>query len=467
MKNPIENHEELFVLRKGDDSFYLYAPLRRFVAQANGAAIEAVMQHLKAPQSAIDSKAEPVIDQLRSQGLFSEPYPRPPVFPESYSFCPHEVTLFPTSRCNLRCRYCYADAGCKSVDMPWEVARAAIDLVAANAGLLGSPKFSVGFHGGGEPTLAWDLVVASVEYAREKADALGLDVEIFAATNALLTPKKRKFIAETFNTVNVSLDGPPDIQNLNRPTVNGKGSYEQVAASLHDFEERGLSFGIRSTITAATVGRMSEIVAWLTDEFATDYIHLEPVWQCGRCTTTGEQPPSHDAFAKEFARAKRTGDERGVNVFYSGARIDVLTSKFCAAPGDGFSVLPEGIATSCYEITESSDPRAAIFHYGKYVPDDDRFEFDEQKLAKLRGYSVENHSYCSDCFCRWHCAGDCLAKVFERSGTDEHQGSERCSLNRELTLISLDDLIQSTTEKRAGTSSPAGVGLPCNPKSSR
>lgn len=443
MTESTASREELFVLHRGDDRYFLYAPLRRFVAEVNGAAVEAVAQFLEQPGRDLSSKFSVVIEQLRSRGLFSEPFPDLPVFPESYEFRPHEVTLFPTSRCNLRCRYCYADAGHKAVEMPWEIAQAAIDLVATNAGLLGSPSFSVGFHGGGEPLLAWDLVVRCADHAKEKADQLGLDVELFAATNGLLSPDRRAFIAEHFTTVNISLDGPADIQDYNRPTTGGAGSYEQVAATLRDFDERGFSYGIRSTITKATVERMPEIVSWLADEFHPEYLHLEPVWQCGRCTSTGEQPPSDEVFLREFSRAKQCGLERGINVFYSGARLDTLTSKFCSAPGDGFSVLPEGIATSCYEVTESTDPRAAIFHYGKYDADKGQFCFDDKRIAALRGYSVEHLPHCQDCFCRWHCAGDCLAKVFESSGTDRHDGSTRCALNRELTVVALEELVSS------------------------
>jgi uncharacterized protein len=126
----------------------------------------------------------------------------------------------------------------------------------------------------------------------------------------------------------------------------------------------------------------------------------------------------------------------------------MLVSKFCAAPGDGFSVLPEGIASSCFDVTEQSDPRARIFHYGRYDQSADRFVFDHQRLAGLRALSVENLSFCRDCFCRWHCAGDCLAKVFERSGSASHEGSPRCGLNRALTLADLQDLVRAETPVR-------------------
>jgi len=384
-----------------------------------------------------------VIDALEQAGLLAGPAPEPPVFPSDCGFRPHEVTLFLTSRCNLRCRYCYADAGRKAVDMGWETARAAIDLVSRNAGLLGSSNFGVGFHGGGEPTIAWELMVDCVRYAEERAEATGLDAEIYTATNGVIDQEQREYIAAHFTSVNVSLDGPADIQDHNRPKAQGAGSYSQVSDTLKFFGETDIHFGVRATITAETVQRMPEIVEALHSEFKLEYLQMEPVWECTRCFASGERPPSHDEFIVNFVEAARLGRKLGVDVSYSGARLGILTSKFCAAPGDGFSVLPEGVVTSCFEITESDDPRADIFHYGRYEPDSESFVFDEGRIASLSKLSVENIGFCKDCFCKWHCAGDCLAKALYVSGSAKHEGSPRCELNRALTLASLDDLVEA------------------------
>jgi uncharacterized protein len=453
-----DTREDLFILPRGEDRYYLYAPLRRSLALVNGAAASLVARHLEDGTAEAAPGASPILDSLRKQGLIGGVSPSPPTAPADSGFCPHEVTLFPTSRCNLRCRYCYAEAGWKTVDMPWEVARAAIDLVSANAGLLGSRKFSVSFHGGGEPTLAWDRLVQCVEYAEHRAEALGLDAEFFAATNGLLTSAQRAFVAAHFTSLNVSLDGPPDIQDYHRPTADGRGSYADIRETLKDLDARGFHYGVRTTVTAVTVGRMPEIVEHLTTEFRPAYLHMEPVWVCGRCLKSGDQSPSDEAFVAGFLAAVAQARQSGLDVHYSGARVDVLTSKFCGAPGDGFSVLPEGIATSCYEVTDVSDPRAGIFHFGRFDPATETYVFDQDRVAALRGLSVEHLAFCADCFCKWHCAGDCLAKAFQKSGAAVHGGSLRCHLNRALTLARLDEIVETnqaeppSAETRGGTS---------------
>jgi len=444
---PSEPTQEIFVIKRDDGKYYVYAPIRRTLAVVNSSAVAAVSAYLTDGKTRLPQKQNAVIEKLKEQGVLSDVPCQWPVFPDNYDFRPHEVTLFPTSRCNLRCRYCYADAGKKNIDMPPDVAKAAIDLVARNAGLLGNPKFAVGFHGGGEPTLAWDLLTFAVDHAKKMSEKTGLDVELFAATNGLLSPKQMEFMAKHFTSVNVSLDGPKDIQDVNRPTAAGSGSYDAVSRTLAYFVDKGVNFGIRATITAATVLRMSEIVEHISGRFHPSYLHLEPAWHCGRCLTTGEIPPSDQSFIENFIKAAETGKQIGIDIHYSGARLDVLTSKFCAAPGDGFAVLPEGIATSCYEITEADDPRALIFHYGAYDRQNQTFVFDLDRIKALQKLSVENIAYCRDCFCRWHCAGDCLSKVFEKSGSNTHEGSIRCELNRALTLHDLDALVDASLEQ--------------------
>jgi uncharacterized protein len=435
------SQEELFVVPRSDGTRLLYAPLRRSVAVVNEAASAAVATFLEKGTEGLSAPQADCIGKLRAAGLLGEEAPAHPVFPANYGFCPHEVTLFLTSRCNLRCRYCYAEAGYKAVDMPWEVARAAIDLVATNAGLLGASDFALGFHGGGEPTVAWPLLTRCVDYAREQAERRGLEAQVFCATNGLLNAAQREYIVQHFTTVNVSLDGPADIQDFYRPRKDGGGSFDAVSETLRYFDEHGFHYGVRATITSATVTRMVEIVSRLRAEFKIEELQMEPVWQCGRCLTTGERPPDDRDFIEHFNRAVRRGRELGVQVSYSGARLGVLTSKFCAASGDGFNVLPEGNVTSCYEVTEATDPKAALFHYGRFDPPTGAFVLDRDKIAALQQLSVEHLPFCQDCFCRWHCAGDCLSKAFDRSGTRAHQGTSRCNLNRSLMQTQLEELV--------------------------
>ena len=441
-------NDNIFVLERPDSSYILYAPLSKKAGVINGSGVNTIVKHLD--NEVLSDKESEFIRQLYEQDFLTEKKVDMPVFPEGYSYMPHEVTLFVTSRCNLRCRYCYADAGKSSQDMKFETARAAVDLVANNAGLCGLPRFTVGFHGGGEPTVAWSMVTQIVEYAQQTAEQKGLDVEIFAATNGIFNAQQREYIVKHFTNLNISIDGPEDIQNYNRPTVNGSGSFAVIKDNLKYFDECKFQYGVRATITEKNIRELPQTVEWFKSEFNIDYLHIEPVWQCGRCITSGELSPSDDDFIHYYMLASEKADLLNVKLIYSGLRLDSLISKFCAASGDGFNVLPDGTVTSCYEVTEANNPKAELFHYGRYDSATQSFVFEHDKIKRLQGYSVENLNYCSDCFCKWHCAGDCISKVFDVSGSFEHQGSSRCLINRTLTLKQLEKLITIQNNKTNG-----------------
>jgi uncharacterized protein len=435
----VEKQEELFVVPGKKGSCYLYAPLRRVIVSLNQDAVGSVSRFLNGGPSALGPEDGRVIEQLQAAGLFTEPLPEPPVTPDNYLFRPHEVTLFPTTRCNLRCTYCYADGGTRHVDMPWDIAQAAIEFVIENALAVGRDDFIVGFHGGGEPTVNWKLVRQSTLYARQRAAEQGLDVKIHCATNGVLSPSQLEFVVKHFTGINISLDGPADIQNRQRPLVNGKGSFDRVMRTIDYFQEAKFPFGIRVTLTANDASRLSDIVRFIHETCPQlDQLHVEPVWQCGRCQMTGDRPPSEKEFIGHFSEAYELAHKMGFSLFYSGARLDVLTNQFCAAPGDGFSVTPDGFVSSCFEVTDPSDPRAELFHYGHYQKDKKILVFDRERLARLRKLRVENIGYCQDCFCKWHCAGDCLAKALPGLHPDDHTGSPRCNLNREISRMQLE-----------------------------
>jgi uncharacterized protein len=440
--SPDTHGEEVFLIPVGRD-YFMYAPLRRGIAKINAAAAGVVAKYIHGDPLDLDPGEKEIIDELTREGLLGGSAPRPPVSPEKCGFMPYEVTLFLTNRCNLRCIYCYADSGNGGArELSWDAAKAAIDLVVKNAGLCGRDTFVLGFHGGGEPTLAWDLMRRCVEYAEEQASIHGIAAKIHSASNGLLTVAQREYVAAHFTGLNVSLDGPRDIQDRNRPRADGSGSFDSVMETLRCFEERKFPYSIRATATARGVPRLEEICAFFLEELpGLGHLHVEPVWYCGRCRTSGERPPDPRLFAAAFLRAMEEARKRGKRIVYSGARLEMLTNKFCAAPGDGFSVMPDGCVSSCFEVCDPEDPRARVFHYGRFDPAAGSFVFDKNRIENLRRLSVENIPFCRDCFCRWHCAGDCVAKAMKGEGPDGHQGSDRCVINREITLAQLKELV--------------------------
>jgi len=418
-----------------EDKYIIYAPLRRLAFLVTPGVVNLLHKiSIKGDQSSLRKKERESLKPFLELGLINGKIEKVLAHVNT-EFMPTYVTLFLTNRCNLRCIYCYASGGEKQeATLPVEIAKSAIDFVIKNTLLKNQKVFGIGFHGGGEPTLAWTTLEACVEYAKGRASEKGLNGNLYLATNGIMSREKLDWIMANFTGITLSLDGPESIQNYHRPFFNGKGSFGKVMETVKRMNERNFSYGVRTTVTDKSVGYMDEIVEFIANTCRTKRIHLEPTFTCGRCAHSGIESPSADEFIKGFRKAQKVAESLKVAVFYSGARLDTLTTIFCKAAGSSFCVTPDGDVTSCYEVCSKDDPRSEIFFYGRYDGKQMKFVFSEEKLAYLRNRTVNNISFCEDCFCKYHCAGDCLAKASGEKNLLTINNFTRCKINQTLTL---------------------------------
>lgn len=432
--------KELFVIPSGEgrDTFILYAPLKGELFEVTGGVIN-VLKDIQAKRKIDGQKG--VLRRLRKAGVVTY-QPEKERFHEDkeLKFAPTNVTLFPTNDCNLRCLYCYASAGEHKPElMDFETARASIDFIAENAEAKGKKGISVGFHGGGEPFMNFKLMKEAVDYARKTAKERELQLTTSSATNGVLQKGQLEWIVNNLNILNISLDGPKEIQDFQRPLKPNRGSsYEQVAETLRFLENvKYRTYGIRSTITEHNVDKMAGIVE-LFHALAPSLksFHFEPIHECGRCSSTNMKGVDAERFVQRFIEAVKKGEEFGIDVYYSGGKVDAITDHFCGASGSNFFVTPTGNVTSCLEVSRPDDHRAEIFVFGRLQ--DSKFRFDYDKLASLRARTVHNMPYCEDCYAKFSCAGDCPAKVISSSGSIlDPSKNGRCELTQKVLLHNL------------------------------
>jgi len=238
-----------------DGGYIVYAPLAGRIIHANGECVAQLRRYVETRDPSVVGEA--VVRRLGGLGWLDDPA-EPVPLPFDRHYHPTSVTLFLTNRCNLRCTYCYAEAGeFEALEMAPEVYRAAIDLVVRNGQRAGRPA-GVGFHGGGEPTMAWRALTGAVEYARSAVGDKGVSFAI--ATNGVMTQEKAEYVATNFSMVTLSFDGPPDVQDQQRPFCNGTSSFDAVMSFVEVLERHGTPFVIRSTVTEHSLARQAETV---------------------------------------------------------------------------------------------------------------------------------------------------------------------------------------------------------------
>jgi len=141
------------------------------------------------------------------------------------------VQLMPTERCNLRCRYCYADFGYRArEDFPLENILRLID----GLGELGTRFIMVA---GGEPMMRRDIGII-VNRITEHG------IECSINTNGLGVASRIDEISAA-DMLSISLDGTRETHEYYR----GKGSYEVAISAMQAARSRGLKVQFQFTMT--------------------------------------------------------------------------------------------------------------------------------------------------------------------------------------------------------------------------
>lgn len=434
--SPVEN---IFCIPHADN-FIVYAPLWGILLQGNAQFVNLFYSALHGDKDSLKEFGVANTDIFASLNHHNNPFVGSPS--KCHPFTPTSVSLFLTTACTLRCRYCYASGGAAPVQMPWDMVTSVLKQIHDNAVSVRSDSMSVHFHGGGDVSAVWDLFVRAREYLYELTSPHNLTAVTSVGTNGILNQEQRLWLMSHITSATVSIDGPSDIQDYQRPMSNGTSSFPVVYETLQTFDEHDYSYGIRTTITDRSVHRMEEIVSFFCQHFNVKKIKMEPMFLRGRALKSSLKPPDAGIFVEHFRKARMIARRADRELTYSGLRTGVISNVFCKACGESCAVTPDGWVTSCYEIIDVHDPLSKIFFFGKYDRDSNRLVFDEESRQRLINLSVEHNNRCQKCFCKWHCAGDCPSKSTRFKKMFPSGVTDRCYITRELTK---DDLVEMLT----------------------
>ena len=166
------------------------------------------------------------------------------------------LTLELTEKCNLRCKYCiYSDSrtdyrNFETHDMSIETVKKSIDFLFDHS----ESDVFLCFYGG-EPLLKFDLIQYAVEYANKKAQQLNRKITYSMTSNmVLMDDEKSQYIGSMENfSVMASIDGPKEIHDLNRVTINGEGSFEKAIGGVYRLVKARNKNGIDMPILFSSV----------------------------------------------------------------------------------------------------------------------------------------------------------------------------------------------------------------------
>jgi len=397
-----------FIVPSKEGGYLLYVPLKGLLYLLDANTLSKVASFLtkKKVADCLQPKVAQVVEEIRSSRELSlKTQRKADPIPWNY------LTLDLSTTCNLSCRYCYAESGDHARHfMTFDCAKSAIDLCISKVlSTKREPFLYLMFHGGSEPTVNWDLFVGVVKYARRQCKKVNFKLMVSMSTNGYYSVDKAKWLSKHLTNISLSLDGYEKIQNIQRPTRNGKPSFRIVFRSAKIFMDSlgpRFRFGLRPTITNTSVGHLPEVVMFFHNEFPKIGISIEPVDECGRCRSTSFFTPDPHLFVKKYIEVREKFPD--VEIEYSGFNgIGNIRKKFCGTCEPQFAVLPSGLVTACFAYCHKELHR--YFVYGAYDELKGTFLFNREKIDRLSQIEVNNYESCINCFAKYNCGGDCPA----------------------------------------------------------
>ncbi len=345
------------------------------------------------------------------------------------------VTVNPTNKCNLRCKYCMASSGeeqSNTIKISLDFAKKGI-YDALNGYPTGHKAKILRFFSPGEPTQEFEIMRQCVEYAK----SINPYIELELQTNGLFqTEEDTKWIGENFTVVWFSLDGPKEINDKWRPDEYGKGRTDEIERNMQIVRENGAYTGVRSTVVPEMFNKQNEMVEYYND-LGINYLCLNPIIRAIKRHDVGNQEVTVNDimdFSVGFVDAYKRGKELGVTVVSSLTfNFNEATNIACRSCVPMPQLNPDGSVSSCdMALYKDTKQELQCFIYGQWNSETKNIEYDMEKIIVLRNRVLENLPKCLDCEVKEFCAGGCAGRVAFQTGSMYDIIPEYCEATRYL-----------------------------------
>jgi uncharacterized protein len=334
------------------------------------------------------------------------------------------VFLDLTLDCNLRCVYCFKTEK-EKVHMQERVAfDAAVWLLHACA----ASKQAEVFFMGGEPLVNYTVMKRLVPFARRRAAQDGINLTLGMATNCTLVSDEVVAFAKRWEVaLQNSIDGIPEVQDFNRPTITGGPSSHLVERASAKILEADPGAVVRSTVIPETVSRLYEGYLYFRK---LGYLNIAMVfgdcdlWDNNSLAVSEEQfMRIADAWIEDL-RGNTSVWLKNMHDFLVGRNVAKRLAVPCGAALRGVAIDVHGNIWPCSRMTKEDREKWCLGSiYG---------EFNHTLRSRfLEDCKPERFlEECDTCIARGLCAGGCPAENLQCSGDLYAVHPYRCEMCR-------------------------------------
>jgi len=298
------------------------------------------------------------------------------------------IILKVTSLCNLRCRYCYyyplpylsssSSGGWEYLQptlsdqkMSYTIAEMTINLLEDYVSTMMSKTKSLSivleFHGG-EPLLAADVILHIIKLVRRSKNLRHV-VHFAIQTNGTIATDEALMALKNIGSAGISLDGPPEINDMCRIFPDGTGSYDVIAENIEEYRRHGIQVGLLAVYHKGSEGKILRIVEHFVEDLNIRSFRINPLIRQGRALH--RMVPNIDAFCKDIIKLIDWLIERNkeidkademifeANIAHAVEKIlglkpgDVCEHIPCGAGTEMINIAPNGVVYACDHLPGS------------------------------------------------------------------------------------------------------------------
>lgn len=311
-----------------------------------------------------------------------------------------------TTRCNLNCKYCYE--GKKSnKDMSKETADRVVDWILK---MNTEDVINIQFHGG-EPLLNFEIIkYILLKLKKNKKVEPRMTTNCYYITNEIA-----EFLKENNFEVYVSIDGPKNVNDINRVDHNGNGSFDKIIEGIRILQSYGNKVHARGTVTPETAKYYHESGLYLLNNIS-DSVGIEPDFSTSK-------------WDKDSIKVLINEIEKNSKLELEGTGITLdISSK------DRYHKLGkcDGAITN-YFISEDGDLYPCLFAYiGKFERLGDVINGQTSSIDVEDIYSIE-YEKCSNCVQKDTCTL-VRCKYLNKLQTGTYNSIQQCSCMMEKAI---------------------------------
>lgn len=352
---------------------------------------------------------------------------------------PRKMMLMVQSNCNLKCAYCYeVQSGFHETGrgMDLEAAKQSVEFLIRRSGR--RKNLEITFFGG-EPLLNFTLIRQVVDYCKTREAAANKSFGYQITTNAtLITDDIISFLVQQRFAVMISVDGPPEKNDLYRVDLGGRGAGAKALENARRLVAAQKQAGLRPALIRATMTHENHDTRQLYEFFASQGFERVMLG-----TTNGR------------AYQKDNWDVQGDDIIDLHQDFEALIDEYLAwldgkgSRPPGAASLPRNIGRIAKALQQPQTTPSigcgvgrnmqAISREGKIYPchryaGEDAFllgtvetGIDYERLTKYYESVIDVHEeHCSKCWARFTCGGQCPWYVSKGDGSVAHPDKESC-----------------------------------------